>query len=81
MAKRKTASIDFEKSLAELEKLVETLERGDLPLDKTLAGFEAGIALARDCQRALAEAEQKVEILMEKNPDAEPQPFDEPDDG
>ena len=55
---------NLEKSLSELEDLVEELESGDLPLDKAMKKFEAGIKLTRGCQAALKEAEQKVEILL-----------------
>ena len=57
-------SIDLEKALADLETLVEDLERGDLPLDKAMKKFEDGIKLTRRCQSALQEAEQKVQVLM-----------------
>ncbi len=57
-------SINLEKSLADLEALVEELESGDLPLDKAMKKFEEGIKLPRGCQAALKEAEQKVEILL-----------------
>ncbi|MBT5219990.1 MAG: exodeoxyribonuclease VII small subunit [Woeseia sp.] len=56
--------IDLEKSLADLETLVGELESGDLPLDKAMKKFEEGIKLTRGCQKALKEAEQKVEILL-----------------
>jgi exodeoxyribonuclease VII small subunit len=55
---------NLEKSLTDLEALVEELESGDLPLDKAMKKFEEGIKLTRGCQAALKEAEQKVEILM-----------------
>ena len=55
---------NLEKSLADLEALVEELESGDLPLDKAMKKFEEGIKLTRGCQAALKEAEQKVEILL-----------------
>ncbi len=55
---------DLEKSLADLEELVEELESGDLPLEKAMQKFEEGIKLTRGCQTALKEAEQKVEILL-----------------
>lgn len=58
---------DLEKSLAELEKIVERLEAGDLTLDDSLKQFERGIALTRQCQTALRSAEQKVEILLRKS--------------
>ena len=57
---------DLEKSLAELEKIVERLENGDLSLDESLKQFERGVALTRQCQTALRAAEQKVEILLRK---------------
>lgn len=56
---------NLEKSLAELEALVEELESGDLPLEKAMKKFEDGIKLTRGCQAALKEAEQKVEILLQ----------------
>jgi exodeoxyribonuclease VII small subunit len=57
-------SFNLEKSLADLEGLVDELESGDLPLDKAMKKFEEGIKLTRNCQAALREAEQKVEVLM-----------------
>lgn len=60
----------------ELEEIVEQLETGDLSLDKSLQHFERGVKLSRDCQSALDQAEQKVEVLIgdelkEFSPDAE----------
>ncbi|MBV8341899.1 MAG: exodeoxyribonuclease VII small subunit [Gammaproteobacteria bacterium] len=69
---------DFEHSLAELEGLVERLERGDLPLDEALKAFERGVALTRRCQASLQAAQQNVEILLKKGGEAEVQPFREP---
>ena len=57
-------ALDLEKALADLEGLVEELESGDLPLEKAMQKFEQGIKLTRNCQAALKEAEQKVEILL-----------------
>ena len=57
-------NINLEKSLTDLEELVEELESGDLPLEKAMKKFEEGIKLTRGCQAALKEAEQKVEILL-----------------
>ena len=56
----------LEKSLEELEALVTRLESGDLPLEQALKEFEHGVKLTRQCQAALQEAEQKVEILLKK---------------
>ena len=57
-------TINLEKSLSDLEALVEELESGDLPLDKAMKKFEQGIKLTRSCQSALKDAEQRVEILL-----------------
>jgi exodeoxyribonuclease VII small subunit len=57
-------AIDLEKSLAELESIVEQLESGELPLDKSLKEFERGVRLSRECQGALKDAEQRVQVLM-----------------
>ena len=56
---------NLEKSLADLETLVDELESGDLPLEKAMQKFEQGIKLTRGCQAALQDAEQKVQILLE----------------
>lgn len=56
--------MNLEKTLADLEKIVEELESGDLPLEQAMKKFEQGIKLTRGCQAALKEAEQKVEILL-----------------
>jgi exodeoxyribonuclease VII small subunit len=57
----------FEETLAALETLVKQLEKGDLSLEESLKSFEQGVKLTRACQTALQEAEQKVQILLEKN--------------
>lgn len=63
----KTDAPDFEAALKELEGIVSKLEKGDLPLDAALKHFERGIALTRQCQTALKQAELKVEQLLEKD--------------
>ena len=72
--------IDFEKSLAELESLVQRLERGDVPLDEALRTFERGVALTRQCQARLQAAQQKVEILLKRSGEPRVQPFEGPGD-
>jgi len=57
----------FETSLEKLEKQVEQMEDGDLTLEDSLKTFEEGIRLTRECQQALAAAEQKVKLLIEEN--------------
>ena len=76
---RKKKPVDFERSLRELEGLVERMEAGELSLEDSLATYERGIRLSRVCQQALDEAEQRIEILTEKSGRAELEPF-EPDD-
>ncbi len=68
--KQKVKAIDFESSLDELEGLVERMEQGDSSLEDSLKDFERGIELTRNCQTALTEAEQKVQILLQKNGEA-----------
>lgn len=55
----------FEQSLDELEQLVARMEQGDLGLDDSLKSFERGIALYRDCQNALEQAELRVQQLLD----------------
>lgn len=77
MAKKKTA-VDFEQSLEDLQKLVERLESGELSLEDSLTAFEQGVALTRDCQHALSQAEQKVQLLVEQHGNLTTEPFDGP---
>ena len=76
MAARKKAALDFEQSLTDLQNLAERLENGELSLEDSLTAFEQGVRLTRDCQPALAQAEQKVQILMERDGELEEAPFD-----
>ena len=54
----------FEKSLEELETIVNRLEDGDLPLEDSLKLFENGIKLSRECRERLTTAERRIQILM-----------------
>ncbi|HSX70009.1 exodeoxyribonuclease VII small subunit [Pseudomonas subflava] len=74
MARKK--AVDFETSLAELQSLVERLESGELSLEDSLGAFEQGIRLTRECQASLAQAEQKVQQLLERDGELEEVPFD-----
>jgi len=64
---------EFEQSLDELEQLVQRMEHGDLSLDDSLKTYERGIALYRNCQAALEQAELRVRLLYdpESREDAE----------
>ena len=66
---------EFEQALAELETVVERLERGDLPLEEALRVFERGVGLARQCQGALKSAQQRVDALIKHNDEVTPESF------
>ena len=66
---------DFESALAELETIVDALEKGDLTLEQSLAKFERGITLSRYCHDRLTAAEKRVELLTERG-DLTPAPDD-----
>jgi exodeoxyribonuclease VII small subunit len=57
----------FEASLEALEQIVQQLENGDLPLEKSLELFEDGIRLSRQCQERLSQAERRIETLLRDN--------------
>ena len=57
----------FEASLEALERIVQELEQGDLPLEKSLELFEQGIGLSRQCQERLSQAERRIEVLLRDN--------------
>ncbi len=63
MAKEPT--LNFEAALEELEQLVERMETGELTLEESLKAFERGVVLTRDCQKALKDAELRVQALTE----------------
>jgi exodeoxyribonuclease VII small subunit len=66
----------FEECLQRLEKIVDELEKGDIPLEKALALFEEGVKLSGACRKELEEAEGKIEILMKQNGKLQPEPFE-----
>lgn len=80
MTKKKAASFNFEKSLSELEELVSAMEDGDLTLEQSLQAFEKGIKLTRECQSALKQAEQKVQVLLDDSGETEDLDALEPSD-
>lgn len=75
----KPAEPSFEKGLQELEKVVEQLEDGDLPLEQALERFERGVELSEACRKQLEAAESKVEILLKKNDKLTAKPFEAED--
>lgn len=70
---------DFEKSLEELETLVEQMESGDLSLDDSLKQFKRGVELTRHCQGVLEKAQQTVEKLVDNSDDSSAVPFENRD--
>ncbi|MDN3610702.1 exodeoxyribonuclease VII small subunit [Vibrio ostreicida] len=67
MATKKPENMSFEAAIEELDSIVEHLEHGDLALDDALRKFERGIALAREGQSKLNDAEQRVSILLQND--------------
>lgn len=74
------AVAQFEQSLGELEQLVVRMEDGELSLDESLRSFERGIALYRNCQAALEQAEARVKLLLDPEHPETAQPFTPRDD-
>ncbi|WP_159565077.1 exodeoxyribonuclease VII small subunit [Budvicia diplopodorum] len=75
MPKKSPPAASFETALGELEQIVNRLETGELPLEDALNEFERGIQLARQGQQQLQQAEQRVQILLNSDPDAPLVPF------
>ncbi|KAB8310038.1 exodeoxyribonuclease VII small subunit [Erwinia endophytica] len=75
MPKKAEQPASFETSLEQLEQIVSRLESGDLPLEEALNEFERGVQLARVGQQKLQQAEQRVQILLSDDKDAELKPF------
>jgi exodeoxyribonuclease VII small subunit len=57
----------FEESILRLEKIVQELEKGEVPLEKSLTLFEEGMQISTTCRKELEQAEGKVEILLKQN--------------
>ena len=66
----------FEECLQSLEKIVQELEKGEAPLEKSLGLFEEGMQLSAACRKELEEAEGKVEILLKQNGKLQAEPFE-----
>jgi exodeoxyribonuclease VII small subunit len=75
MPEERTASLNFETSLEELERIVKELEKGELPLERSLELFESGMRLSGDCKRLLEEAESRVEVLTKRGSEMIAFPF------
>lgn len=68
--------LNFEATLGDLESVVAELERGDLPLEASVAAFERGMQLSRSCRQALDRAEQRVRILLDEDREGPLSDFD-----
>jgi len=66
----------FEESLQRLEKIVDELEKGSVPLEQALKLFEEGVRLSNTCRKELEEAEGRVEILLKQNGKLQAEPFE-----
>ncbi len=71
----------FEDSIKALEKIIEELEQGDLPLDAALKKFEEGVKLIKACNKKLDEAEQKIELILKDEEEVKTVPFGEKESG
>jgi exodeoxyribonuclease VII small subunit len=70
--------VKFEDCLERLEKIVQELEKGEVPLEKSLTLFEEGMQLSASCRKQLEDAEGKVEILLKQNGKLQMEPFEPP---
>lgn len=66
---------EFEQSLEKLEAIVSQMEQGSLTLEQSLSAFEEGVALTRNCQESLREAEQRVSKLVQNGAQTSEHPF------
>ena len=66
----------FEECLQRLERIVQELERGEVPLEQSLTLFEEGMQLSSACRKELEQAEGKVEVLLKKNGKLQAEPFE-----
>ena len=66
----------FEECIQRLENIVQELEQGEVPLEKSLTLFEEGMQLSASCRKELEEAEDKVEILLKQNGKIQAEPFE-----
>ncbi len=66
----------FEECLSRLEKIVDELEKGNVPLERAIKLFEEGVQLSKSCRQELEAAEGKVEILLKQNGKLQAEPFE-----
>ena len=66
----------FEEKMENLEKIVTELEKGDLNLDDSVAKFEEGIKISKECNKILEEAEKKITILLNQDGEMKEENFE-----
>ncbi len=71
MSEKPVEEMSFEEAMAELERLVDQLERGDVALEESIRLYERGAALKARCEQKLKEAEEKVAAIT-LDPDGNP---------
>ena len=76
MPEEKQSVASFESGLDELETVVKQLEKGDLPLERSIELFEKGMVLSERCRKQLGDAETKIELIVKRGNRTEPEPFE-----
>jgi exodeoxyribonuclease VII small subunit len=75
VGEEKPREAPFEKSLAELQQIIQELEQPGVPLERALELFEKGVELSEACRRQLVDAETRIETLLKRGQKVIPQPF------
>lgn len=68
-------ALDFEQAMQQLEHIVNQLEQGSIPLEKSIDLFQEGMKLSVACQQKLKQAEQRIEMLLEQDGQWVKKPF------
>ena len=68
--------MNFEEAIKQLEQIVQELEKGDLPLDKSVEKFEEGMKLYNNCNKILEEAQKKITILIQDGDNIKEENYD-----
>lgn len=72
---KKEENKSFEELMQELENIVQELEKGDLNLDDSVAKFEEGMKISKECNKILDSSEKRISILLENNGDVTEENF------
>ncbi len=59
------AALTFEAASADLDTLVSRMENGDLPLEESITAYQRGVALVAHCEKLLAHAQHRVQVLQD----------------